>query len=232
MKRLLERLINLAVLFLLLLILIGCEGKVKNNDEAYKNIDTNDIKNEKSIILDSVKNISLLGNFDGDLINDTLFVKYYNKNNNDIVYEVPTNENCWDSVIAWYFQNQVVLFLTMNHNDTIYYGSVNGIFSLINLGDINNDKRDEIAIVVDRLDFSNLNSCSVYSYCSKKWEVVKWFKINESIYCDNLMQNSINQAFILNYLEQKDGIWFYTDYYTYMETNEFLIEKLIVDACY
>ena len=44
----------------------------------------------------------------------------------------------------------------------------------------NNDKKDEIALVIDYCDYSSLNSCVIYSLCNNNWKIIKHFTINET----------------------------------------------------
>lgn len=51
-------------------------------------------------------------------------------------------------------------------NKPLYFGSSQGLYCLINVGNVNNNPGDEIALVIDRLDFSRSNSCKIYTLCN------------------------------------------------------------------
>lgn len=67
--------------------------------------------------------------------------------------------------------------LYSKNGDTILFSPAIGTYCLINLGDNNNDGKDEVAVVPDLPDYSN--TCHIYTLCSHHWTELKMFSINE-----------------------------------------------------
>ena len=108
-----------------------------------------------------------------------------------------------------------------------------GLFCLINIGDNNNDGKDEIALVPALLDYSNLNSCRIYSLCNNEWQELTVFRILEDSFA---YAGSTEPIFteIVNYLEHKDGQWFFWDYDMAEQVADEEVgqmKKLIVPKC-
>jgi hypothetical protein len=105
-----------------------------------------------------------------------------------------------------------------------------GLFCLINLGDINSTKGDEIALVPMLLDYSSVNSCSIYSYCNGSWVTVFDFKVNENAftYTPPLKEPFTN---IPHLMEKRNGKWVYIDYLDYMVADDPKLKPLKVANC-
>jgi hypothetical protein len=105
------------------------------------------------------------------------------------------------------------LRLTINNNktDTLHLGTAHGLYCLINIGDNNADGKDEIALVIDRLDFSRVNSCQIYSICNNKWTLLKQFSIHEGSF-DFTTDKAPKFDNIKDFLEKQNGKWVYKDY--------------------
>jgi len=85
---------------------------------------------------------------------------------------------------------------------------VTGIAYLINVGDINSDKKDDIAVVNSTIRYAGATSTSkVFSYDSDKWKELLSFIIYEIPY---EKENATNK--IPGFLEKKNGKWYYRDY--------------------
>lgn len=85
---------------------------------------------------------------------------------------------------------------------------VTGIAYLINVGDINSDKKDDIAVVNSTIRYAGSTStCKVFSYDSDKWKELLSFIIYETPY---EKKNATRK--IPGFLEKKNGKWYYRDY--------------------
>lgn len=151
-----------------------------------------------------------VGDFDGDGKKDTLFEHNFSKLKKEEIEIAPDPmKNDWKEIIKWFSKQDSDLYISFNssNKDTLKLGKAQGLYCLLNIGDINFDSKDEIAFVVDYLDFSNLNSCKIYSLCKGKWTELKEFNIDESTFDFT----STTSSGIKNYLEKKDNKWFYKD---------------------
>jgi hypothetical protein len=104
---------------------------------------------------------------------------------------------------------------TLYLNDT-NFNQVTGIQYLINVGDINSDKKDEIAVMSDCITIAGtINVCSIYSYYGDKWRKVLSFWVHGPFFdMDNAedVKKSKIKTEIPEYLEKKNGVWYYFDY--------------------
>ena len=81
---------------------------------------------------------------------------------------------------------------------------------MINLGDLNKDKKDEIALVVDVPDYSQLNTCHIYSLCNNQWTEIKRFSIHEGAFTFGKGEDAHNFEEIRGFLEKEKvlgNIW-------------------------
>jgi hypothetical protein len=85
---------------------------------------------------------------------------------------------------------------------------VTGIAYLINVGDVNSDNKDDIAVVNSTIRYAGATStCKIFSYKSDKWKELLSFIIYEIPY---EMKNATRK--IPGFLEKKNGKWYYHDY--------------------
>lgn len=153
-----------------------------------------------------------VGDFDGDGKRDTIFEHNFSKlKKEEIEYALDPAKNKWEDIIKWFSKQDSDVYLAFSkiNQDKLHLGTAQGLYCLLNIGDTNFDGKDEIAFVVDNLDFSNLNSCKIYSLCKGKWVELKQFNIDESAF--NFTSTKIISSGIKNYLEKKDNKWFYKD---------------------
>ena len=122
----------------------------------------------------------------------------------------------------------------LNNNETerLHLGLAQGLYCLINIGDINSDGKDEIALVIDYLDWSSVNSCKIYTLCNNKWTLLQQFAIHEMAFDFEGGQSPIFSD-IKGYLEKHRGRWLYLDYLDDMneETERLKMQPLILDKC-
>ena len=185
----------------------NCANKASSDAITTPEMPAEDIKLRK------LKKLFVVGNFNGYGI-DTLFqYNYSGLSKMEIDSSACPYQNDWETVIHWFINQQANAFLTINKNksDTLHLGLAQGLYCLINIGDINSDGRDEIALVVDYLDFSRVNSCKIYTLCNAKWVLLKQFGIHEVAF-DFLGEEPPIFSEIKGYLEKHDEKWFYLDY--------------------
>jgi hypothetical protein len=182
---------------------------------AVEHDSTNISKEQNGVIkLHKLKKLFVVGDFDGDAQPDTLAEHYISKlTGEEIDSAADPFQNEWETVVKWFYHQQVRVLLKFHKSsmDTLPLGTAHGLYCLINIGDINEDRIDEIAFVVDQLDVSHLNSCAIYSLCGEKWVELKQFEIHESAF---EFVGDTPPVFndIKEYLEFQNGKWFYRDY--------------------
>ena len=190
--------------------LLGCAGKTE------KKVDNPSIPktSDKKTKLHKLEKLFVVGDFDGDKKMDTIFQHNYSRlTKNEIDNSADPLQNEWDTVVKWFFDQDADLYLTFNKNnqDTLHLGTAQGLYCLINIGDNNDDGKDEVAFVIDYLDFSRLNSCKIYSFCNDKWILLKQFGIFEGSF-DFTSDKAPTFDNIKDYLEKQNGEWVYRDY--------------------
>lgn len=184
-------------IFVLLFFSFGC----KNSKKSFN------YKFEKP------KTKSIIGNFDGDKTQDTLReIVYSDKSQLQIDKVLTCKEYEFDTVVNWYFKNSIRHKLALsNHTSEMYFSYSMGFYFLKNIGDINNDGKDEVALAIDLLDYSRVNSCIIYTLCNNDWKEIKRFTIHEGAFDYYGNEEPIFDE-IKEYLENSNGIWHYHDY--------------------
>lgn len=199
---------------ILLILFFSC---AKNDKKTYYKVNNKDtasvLKKTEIDTFHKLGKLFCVGDFDGDGKRDTIFQYNFSKLKKEEIINAPDpSKNEWEDVVKWFIDQDSDVYLAFNKtkSNTLHLGAAQGLYCLINIGDNNFDGRDEIALVVDNLDFSNLNSCKIYSMCKGKWLELKQFNINESAF-DRVegVQNTFSD--IPDYLEKKDNKWYYTD---------------------
>lgn len=156
---------------------------------------------------------SLHGDFNGDGKQETIFQNNINTKTGLSIDSFPSTN--WETMM-FYFNREINsdIFLTCKTltKDTLHLGSGFGLYRLINLGDVNHDKTDELAIAVENADFSRINHCYIYTLKNKKWIELKSFSIHEDAFDEEYSMKAIK-----GFLENKKGKWYYLDYLEDME---------------
>lgn len=183
---------------------------------AEKTVDNSSglIISDNSIKLHKLEKLFVVGDFDGDGKKDTILQHNYSGLiRTEIIYSPDPYLNDWGDVIYILNKLEVDVYLAFNksNQDTLHLGFAQGLYCLINIGDNNNDGKDEIALVIDYLDYSRVNSCLIYSLCNNKWTQLKEFGVHEASF-DFTTEKAPVFKEIKEYLEKQKGIWVYIDY--------------------
>lgn len=156
--------------------------------------------------------LKLLGDFDGDGTQDTLIEQVYSSLRHRDLDSVPDPlQNDKDSITSW-FDMESLEVLLVSPNDTLHLGPSLGLYCLINVGDHNMDRGDEVAVVLDSLDYSKTNVCSIYALCKGQWMVLHQFSIHEDAFEMMNDEGLEKYTHIKGYLERKEERWCYSDY--------------------
>lgn len=159
------------------------------------------------------------GDFNGDQRSDTVYQHTFSgltKTEADSLIDPFRVDQ--DAVVEWLSQHDIRIFLTLGQQaqDTLWAGSGQGLYCLLNIGDNNGDKKDELAFVVDYYDFSQVTSCTIATRCAGKWATLKEFSIHEGAFelpADTASAVPAAAATeIKGFLEKRKGHWVYTDY--------------------
>ncbi len=190
--------------------LLSCNGKTEKTVDKSTVPKTTDDK----IKLHKLKKLFVVGDFDGDRKQDTIFQHNFSRlTRTEIDNSADPFQNEWDTVVKWFYDQDADLYLTINDNkqDTLHLATAQGLYCLINIGDNNSDGRDEIALVIDYLDFSRVNSCKIFSLCNDKWTLLKQFGIHEGSFDFTTDKAPIFDN-IKDFLEKQNDKWVYKDY--------------------
>lgn len=162
----------------------------------------------------TLEKLYVVGDFNGDKKQDTVFQHNYSKlTRQEIERSADPFQNPWDTVVEWFYHQQADVYLTMNkgNQDTLHLGVAQGLYCLINIGDNNADGKDEMALVIDYLDYSRVNSCKIVALCNDHWEVLKQFDIHEDAFNFSSDKAPLFGS-IKEFLEHQNGKWVYKDY--------------------
>ncbi len=193
---------SLKFIVILFLALMKCDGNSGIAKQVNESI--------QRIILHDVQPQYIVGHFTGKETNDTLRFQYITDGGDELT-RIPSMENDWDSVIKWFCQDYQINSFIAFGSDTLFFESAYNLFCFFNIGDVNLDGVDEFALVVNWLDYSNINSCKIYSICNHKFSLLKVFNIHESAF---IQRGNHDPSFIgiKDYLEREDGVWKFHEY--------------------
>lgn len=220
-------------IYCFILYLFGCtNGSNNNNDTKIDSLNTNNDRVLKNTFF-HLKKLSITGDFDGDGKVDTLSQNTINKQTKQPIDSFPDSQ--WNSIenYFWLMNADVQLFMSNKPCDTLHLGAGGSLYCLINIGDNNKDKKDEVAVVVDYYDLTNISTCVIYSLCGNKWKEIKSFKVFESAF-DYEGDSIPNSKQINGYLEYRKNKWYYIDYYDWFnaETDkDTMLKPLIIKKC-
>jgi hypothetical protein len=201
-----------------------------------KEVSSLKININKNLEFRKLEKLFVSGEFDSDNFKDTIFQHNFSRlTNSEIEQALSPFSNEWESVVNWFYYQKAGVFLSISNSDTLYLGNAQGLYCLINIGDNNKDGKDEIAFVVDLLDFSNINTCKIFSLNKNgNWCSLKEFEIHEGsfIYESEKARPVFSQ--IKDFLEKHENQWFFKDNSQLEYDNEEdvgKLQKLVVEKC-
>jgi len=181
------------------------------------------------------KRLSITGKFADTLRQDTLRESYISQlthretcNSYRVIYqdkdtiskEYPDDDYfIMDTIISLICNAKPRLMLKSNNPglQTLYlndkdYCQITGISYLINVGDINSDNKDDIAVLCNSIRFAGvIETCRIFSYQANKWKKLLSFDVYGPVFCDDDPKSKIKNE-IPGFLVKKKGIWYYHDY--------------------
>lgn len=164
-----------------------------------------------------LKKLFVTGDFYGNGTIDTIFQHSYSFLNKMEIDSVPNyffkeSEDWYDGwfkLLKWFGEQEIETLLTLQ-TDTLHIGYSYGLYCLLNIGDVNNDGKDEIAFVADWFDMTNVNSCQIYTICNHEWTLLKEFSIHELLaFSYKKGEPEPHFTEIKGFLEKRDGKWFF-----------------------
>lgn len=131
---------------------------------------------------------SIIGDFNGDKIIDTVSESYISSLTNRETYKTLDNRD-WETNIDQVIKNKPITRLYTNIPNTDTFAVTKefqqaGLFHYRNLGDINDDGKDEIGYAIKWVDNSNLNTYHIIELKDNKFKELFSFQINESFLYD------------------------------------------------
>lgn len=91
--------------------------------------------------------------------------------------------------------------LKLNHTNQVF-----GVLDIKNLGNINEIPGDEFAVIVDWADWSNVNTCQIYSLINDEWNHVFEFEIRVGFSDRDLLLSPIDEV-----MELRANDWYYNE---------------------
>lgn len=217
-------------ILLLFIILASCSQPKKD----IKNITVAPLPPKAEIQANKYKihdTLSITGDFDGDGKQDVLTSFIADSTGQPVKQILDGMTNEWDSLLVYCDRHSLSAQLKMNNKNTgIDTGVSFDLFCLINMGNVNGNKGDEIAFVPVLRDYSNMNSCHIYSLCKGKWVMVKRFGVHEGAFYYKKDEKPHPFTEIEGYLEKHNGKWIYKDFYEDPH-GEYEMQELIVPSC-
>lgn len=216
------------------LFLSACSGltqEKKKEDNRQLEKDTICSFQNRYVPMKKANSLMVCGDFDGNGRMDTLKQFMYSGKSKSVLDSVADPMyNDWDTVVNWFYCNYVDVLLVLDkRRNTLQLGIAQGLNTLINTGDLNHDGKDEIALVVDWCDYSNLNSCKIYTLCDESWVELKQFQIHESAFEeDPEMEPAVG---IKDWLINKKGKWYYVDYLKSINDGTVDMKELNLEKC-
>lgn len=205
------------VVSVIIAFIISCNGNnnpIKNGHDKTTAIGSENINTKLQTLI-------IKGDFNGDGKTESLVQDIADSTGTTVKYlpdtpaeiENDTTNEGWYKYIEFYSNLKYSTRLRTEGITTgdLYFNNSQGLCCLINIGNLNNDKGDEIALVIDRLDQSRHNYCNIFTLCNGTWRKVFTFSIHEDAF--NYKQDNI-KVFknIPGALEFKNGKWKYYDY--------------------
>ena len=161
-----------------------------------------------------LQKLYVVGDFDGDKKVDTIFQYNFSRlEKKEIDFAPDPMKTEREKFYEWFFKKDadVNLKLKQIKDNILHLGTSKGLYCLINIGDNNKDGKDEIAFVIDKLDYSRTNTCKIYTLCKGKWQLLKEFGIREDAFDWKKGETQPKFNDIKGYLEKQNNVWKYLD---------------------
>jgi hypothetical protein len=142
-------------------------------------------KSEKPIILKLDMRYSIVGDFNGDKIEDTIFESYQNSITKKEINKIHDSLD-WDNDLELTVKNKPISILYSNNKSidkltASKHYQQKGVYLFSNLGDINEDGKDEFGYAIDWADFSSTNTYHVMTLDKNMFVEIFNFPIHETM---------------------------------------------------
>ena len=171
---------------------------------------------------------SIVGDFNGDRKVDTVFESYISSLTNKETYK-KQNTVDWENNLDLIIKKLPVtrLYASIPKVDTFIVtkeAQQIGLFHFRNLGDLNEDGKDEIGYAINWSDNSNLNHYHIVSIINNKFKEIFSFEINEMFCYEGSEELFDNKEFIQKIGNKTIKYKFYSDSAT-NNTGEYKFSK-------
>ncbi len=171
---------------------------------------------------------SIVGDFNGDRKVDTVFESYISSLTNKETYK-KQNTVDWENNLDLIIKKLPVtrLYASIPTVDTFIVtkeAQQIGLFHFRNLGDLNEDGKDEIGYAINWSDNSNLNHYHIVSIINNKFKEIFSFNINEMFCYESSEELFDNKEFIQKIGNKTIKYKFYSDSAT-NNTGEYKFSK-------
>lgn len=162
---------------ILLVLFVSCKEKT--------NEDLSADKSEKPIVSKLDERYSVVGDFNGDKIQDTIFESYQNSDTKKEINKIHDSLD-WDNDLELTVKNKPISILYSSdksiHNliASKQYQQ-KGVYLFSNLGDLNEDGKDEFGYAIDWADFSSLNTYRIMTLEKNNFVEIFNFPIHETM---------------------------------------------------
>jgi len=207
---------------------LSCQNEtVSSKKEDTKKVDSTDTT--KVYDIEKIQTYTLDGDFDGDREKERLTSKLISSKLQTEIKQIQYPKNNYDHVVFMVSDSlEAYLEIQSKNLRPLIINRIHqilGLYKLVNIGDIDNNGSDEIALIVAWADWSNMNNCSIYSYCQGKWVE----KLSIPIHETSINFEKKETEKIEGILEKIDGKWTYWIYNNDSGKNEAFLLK--IDAC-
>lgn len=169
--------VKVVISTILIVFFVSCNEKTKENITVKKG--------KKSIVSKLDERYSIVGDFNGDKIEDTIFESYQNSTTNKEINKLHDTLD-WDNDLELTVKSKPISIL-YSSDKSIYKLIVSkhyqqkGVYLLSNLGDLNDDGKDEFGYAVDWADFSSLNTYRIMTLDKNKFVEIFNFPLHETM---------------------------------------------------
>jgi hypothetical protein len=190
---------NVTIPILVTCILCSCRNISKETNKETNNGTVDSTTRRGTVTgrpINTGDRLKISGDFDGDGIIDTVHESYISSLTGRETYKTMDSTDIERNIeLTIANKPEARIYSTINLADTFTLtkeAQQSGIFGFENLGDLNNEKGDELGYIIDWTDFSNMNSYHILTMSKdKKWKELFNFPINESVNFEdeNLFKN-------------------------------------------